>query len=732
MRSRFVLLLLLLGAASSQEVTPVQKVITLLEDLKTEVEGEGKTEAGTYDTFACFCKDTTTTKADSITSGQDNIDTYSADIESKTASVKEKSDEIKTRQEDQEGWTKELQETEVRCQKAQADYEANAADLAKAISSLEKALNALASSKPASLLSVRESVKQGLLLADVLNLVSEPRRKAVDALLQTEVDPADPTYKFKSQGVIDTLSTLKTDFEGEKTELDAEWEKTKGSCKTTKETLAGQIQTNGAAMDTLKGDIESLKGEIATSRENLVNAEQLLKDDQTYLKDLTERCEARAKDWDQRSSMRADEVQALSGALALLKNNISSSDTEVNERALLLERHASIVAAGTRRASEPAAKARGEVLARVSQHTAGLSFLQLQQGTPAGAAGSAHAAAAAAAGGRGLLRGGGQGQPSRQEKAINLLDSEGKRLQSRVLSAVASKAAEDPFAKVKTLIQQLIERLLKEATEEATKKGFCDQEIGKATQDRDYRLSDVKKLDAEIQVLMSKKTELNESVVLLADDLVKLRNDLNESTVLRAQEKQENLAAIAGAKEGVAAVQQAIDILSVFYKKASMAAVQLRASPVDEDTTGAGFKGSYSGKGQAAHGIIGMLEVIKADFDRTARKTKDSEDKAHEEFVEFEQTSKADISGKETKKTLDEEEFEATKTKITQKTDDLETSQGLVDSALKTIEDLKPTCIDTAMSYAERVQKREDEIAALKQAVCLLDPEGVESDCPAS
>jgi len=364
------------------------------------------------------------------------------------------------------------------------------------------------------------------------------------------------------------------------------------------------------------------------------------------------------------------------------------------------------------------AKAMEAVLASVAKHVAGLSFFQ-------------GVAEVKASGSRGLLRGA-QTPQARQEKVVTLLDREGKRLQSSVLSHVAAHAAADPFAKVKGLIQQLIERLLQEATDEATKKGFCDQQIGQAIQDRDSKIRDVNKLDAAIQVLGAKKSSLQESIGNLADDLVKLRSDLNTTTVQRAEEKEGNLRTIKEAKEGVVAVQQAIDILSVFYKKASMAAVQTRASPVDEDTAGAGFTGSYGGKGQTAHGIIGMLEVIKADFDRTARKTKESEELAREEFVEFEQTSKADISGKDTKMTLDKEELEATKTAIERKTADLQTAQTLVDGALKTLEDLKPTCMDTAMSYAERVQKRDEEIAALKQAVCLLDPEGAESDCPAT
>merc|ERR1719291_1549967 len=118
-------------------------------------------------------------------------------------------------------------------------------------------------------------------------------------------------------------------------------------------------------------------------------------------------------------------------------------------------------------------------------------------------------------------------------------------------------------------------------------------------------MSDVKKLDADIQVLETKKDELNQTISEIAEALPGLREDLQNATDQRGEEHDQNVDTVKKAKEGVVAIQQAIDILTVFYKKASMASSLLQASPVDEDTEGAGFSGSYKGKQSASGGIIG-------------------------------------------------------------------------------------------------------------------------------
>merc|ERR1719310_2630557 len=87
-----------LGAARASEnqaaVTPVEKVISLLKGMSDKLTEESSAEAATYDTFACYCKDTTATKSDSIKEGQDSIDLLSAEIAEKTATKASKTTEL--------------------------------------------------------------------------------------------------------------------------------------------------------------------------------------------------------------------------------------------------------------------------------------------------------------------------------------------------------------------------------------------------------------------------------------------------------------------------------------------------------------------------------------------------------------------------------------------------------------------------------------------------------------
>jgi len=293
--------------------------------------------------------------------------------------------------------------------------------------------------------------------------------------------------------------------------------------------------------------------------------------------------------------------------------------------------------------------------------------------------------------------------------------------------ALALDLGVDPFAKVKGMIQQLIERLLAEANGEATKESYCKKELANAEKERDYRYADAMKLNVMIAELEAKKEQLTNENLVLADEIEKLRTSLNESTELREEEHATNMDAIAKANEGLEAITEAIVILKTYYKQAAKAFLQ--ASPVDEDTQGPGFAGSYKGKQEGAKGVIGMLEVIKTDFQRTISKTKDAEKSASASFVDFERSAKTDASGKETKLTLNAEDLAATTNKLEQGMADIRTAVSLMDSEVKKLEAIHPMCVDNGMSYEERVEKRKAEMEALTRALCILDTNNVEERC---
>merc|ERR1719450_1303574 len=215
-----LLALLILGASQAAEVSPVEKVITLLEDLKTETEDEGKAEAETYGTFACFCEETTKEKSDAIKTEQDNIDEFAATLEEQTGISNAKAHETKELEELIGTLDKDMIDITARREKEQAKYEATAADLTKANTQLETAIADMQAGKGASFLSVKKSIRKSVIMADALDL-SPRQQRSISAFLQEDADESpEGDFSFHSDDIIATLSDLEKDFKAKKAEVD--------------------------------------------------------------------------------------------------------------------------------------------------------------------------------------------------------------------------------------------------------------------------------------------------------------------------------------------------------------------------------------------------------------------------------------------------------------------------------------------------------------------------------
>merc|ERR1719353_265337 len=335
---------------------------------------------------------------------------------------------------------------------------------------------------------------------------------------------------------------------------------------------------------------------IATTQSDMTNMNAVLNDDRTYLKDLTIKCELKAKQWDQRSSMRADELSAITQALTVLTGSVTAQADKVGEggrSSMIQETHTaedddlqvSFVQKATKSTLRLVKKA-GVVPARADED---------------------------------VIR----------SKLIAIFKAAGKKIKSPVLSTLALKVKEDPFIKIKGMIQDMIEKLLEEEADEANHKGWCDEAISSTVKERDYRLADVEGLHASLEELNAREEKLT----------------LEKG---EPEEKAENEETVTEAKEGVSAIKQALEIMSHFYGEAAKATVEegfIQQTP-DDDAPDAGFDGAYTGARGSNTGIVGMMEVILGDFERTISDTEELEASQKKEFVDYERETQVSISTK--------------------------------------------------------------------------------------
>merc|ERR1719161_3376421 len=86
------------------------------------------------------------------------------------------------------------------------------------------------------------------------------------------------------------------------------------------------------------------------------------------------------------------------------------------------------------------------------------------------------------------------------------------QLASRIQTLIrySSQSGDDPFAKVKGLIEEMIAKLMKEAEAEASEKAYCDEEMSKTKAKKDELTADIEKLTAKIDKASAASVALKE------------------------------------------------------------------------------------------------------------------------------------------------------------------------------------------------------------------------------
>jgi len=316
------------------------------------------------------------------------------------------------------------------------------------------------------------------------------------------------------------------------------------------------------------------------------------------------------------------------------------------------------------------------------------------------------------------------------QKLIDSLHGAASRTGSSALAAMAMRVtmAEDHFVKVRALIKDLMAKLKADAKSEATQKSYCDKNMKKTITDRDDANANIEVANAKITTLTAKKEALKADISDLTSDIAGLKKSLLEATELRNDDKADHTKTLGMSKEAIASVKLALSLLQDFYKKALFTQTSKYTPPkADRDGNTVGdlapeaFESKYHGSQNESKGIIGILEVILSDFERTQSVTEKDEKASQAAFDTLEKETNDDIKEKGVSRKKKEGELSDTKSDIIDQQQALKDATGIHESSLKTLEDLEAMCVKGEETWEERKKKREEEIAALKDAMNILD-----------
>merc|ERR1719253_985840 len=117
---------------------------------------------------------------------------------------------------------------------------------------------------------------------------------------------------------------------------------------------------------------------------------------------------------------------------------------------------------------------------------------------------------------------------------------------------------------------------------------------------------------------------------------------------------------------------------------------------------------------------MGMLDVILSDFARLETETEQAENSAASTYETFMNESNEDVAVKGTEIEHKSNKKDTCNETIASLNKNLKLTQTELDKALDYYDKLKAECVDTKVSYEDRMQMREEEIQSLQEALKVL------------
>jgi len=619
-----------------QGVSPVQKVLALIEEMAGKVKADTDARVAEFETFSNFVDKSATEKEYAVASSNKAIEALDASIINAKAGIASLETHIEGLSTKISSVNTELANSIALREEEHQEFiasEKQLADDVETISSVRQA-QAFAQVTPDARRGL-DAITNGLGHLAEAGLVMHGEDSKVQAFLQAQ-DDGDESPQT------DTLEVVQTNAENALKGARDRESAAQFSHASLKQGLEYEIKSLNEEMAESTHKKQRAIEELAAAEKDLAVEQKGKSDDVSFLQDLQRDYNSKARDFEVEFKDAHAEMKALASAKAILEKKFAA-------------------------------------------------FVQTGSHTTMRLATRAH--------------------DDQKTRALRMIQQLGKRLQSTALVSLAYRAAADPFAKVRGMVENMLLKLQQEAAEAATQEAFCNEERGKSDKSKAVKDQDLAKIGARMEVAESALAALAEQTSQLSKEVADLDAEMTQATAIRNSEKAAFLKIDQDLSESKEACGAAIQVLREYYDGAT-SFLQMRAQT----------KAKTQAMSRDGSGILGVLEFTASDFEKQLSDERVAEREAVDKFDKLVADSKMLRAMKEMEVKSKLSESKSLKSTLFEYSEDKEGTSTELEAVLDYLAELKPKCAASAPpTYAEKKAKRDAEMQGLRDALKLLE-----------
>mmetsp|Transcript_14717 Transcript_14717/g.26126 ORF Transcript_14717/g.26126 Transcript_14717/m.26126 type:complete len:763 (+) Transcript_14717:81-2369(+) len=709
---------------------PVKRVVALLEKMKAELTAEAGKEASMYDKMVCWCETNDKEKTAAIADAEAKMSSLEMSVKAKAAKKGELETEIAATKKQIAADTESLKTASAIREKESAEFSAEEKDMFQYITNLKNAIAVLSehhaaflqldSPIMASVRSVLQDValKYELMSGDHPRAATRAGKHPVAALLAVDSNqglteklfktlggqaedmpsniaahflaesakkplpgsafmqasakaPGYESYSARSTTIFGILTQMLDEFEASLSQAQKDELKAAEDFAALSKTKTEQIAAGKAKLDAMEGEAASNSKALSDDNDDLDATSAQRSADVKFLRNLKLTCQDLDRKYEERTTTRAEEVKAVSEAIAVLTED-DAREHLAKTTSFLQERSSADSAARARRSRA-------------------MAFLWSKAREPSFADDL-------------LAEWHGRSSPRSSARSAN-----------SKLATLAVSVQLDSFTKVKEMMDKMVADLKAEQADEVQFKAKCGEDMNsneKETFDKKEQKSD---LEAKIDTLDKSISTLKDEIAAANKDIKYNEDEIAKASETREKETAEFKIVIADQRATQDILAKAIKRLEAFYgEKPSF----LQGAAHVSQTPPVKFDAYATNAGSST--VLGLLAQIvedskKLEADATTAETTSQAD--YEAFVATSQDSIASLQKMVTEKTMSVSQAGVDRS---QADSDLASTNDELATLSEVLADLHGQCDFVLKNFEIRQKARGEEIAAILSAKAIL------------